>query len=85
MALEIFREAGCHLAKTLIRGLDTVGAPPDAKILVSGGLSNCFSLWQASFEKTLKSARPHHSYRLIEATLTRGALYFALHHMKRSN
>lgn len=83
MALNIFLDAGRHLAETVIRGLHIADAPQDTNLLLSGGLIHCFDLWGGTFDATLKRASAHATYRIGEATMTRGALYYALHHMKR--
>lgn len=79
----IFCEAGRHLANTLLRGLHLTHAPEGARILVSGGLVNCFDLWGTAFEAALAGADKHYTYRIGNADMTKGALYYAQHHMKR--
>lgn len=83
MAKEIFNDAGVELAKTVIRGLDIAKCSDDAKILVSGGLIGCFDLWGAAFEETLNKENKNYTYFIGESDMTRGALCYALHNIKR--
>lgn len=78
MALGIFRDAGCELAKTVIRAMNIAGCKETSTILVSGGLTACSDLWKEYFNETLKREKENCTWRIGEADMTKGALHYAL-------
>jgi len=78
MAMGIFYDAGCELAKTVIRAMGIAGCKETSTILVSGGLTACSDLWKDSFDETLKKERENCTWRIGEADMTKGALHYAL-------
>lgn len=83
MAETIFCDAGAELADTVLRALNIANAPDGSRILVSGGLVGCFDLWGKAFEQKLKEENKNYTYFIGDADMTKGALYYAQHVMKR--
>lgn len=80
LAIQILKDAGTELAKTVIRGLKIAKCNDDAKVLVSGGLIHCIDLWKSSFEKTLNEEHTGITWHTGDADMTKGAIYYALHY-----
>lgn len=85
MAIDIFRDAGKELAKTVIRAMNIAECKENSVILVSGGVTACSELWKESFNETLKKEKENCIWRIGEADMTKGALHYALNYMKRSD
>lgn len=79
LAIQILKEAGKELAKTVVRGLKIAKCNDNAKVLVSGGLIHCINLWKSSFEQTLNEEYASITWRTGDADMTKGAIYYALH------
>ena len=82
-AQKIFYDSGIELAHTVIRGLKLAHSKDNARILISGGLVGCYDLWGASFEETLNKENKGYTPFIGDADMTKGALYYALHNIKK--
>lgn len=81
MAASIFSDAGKELAETVLRAIKLADCKKPTEILVSGGLTGCADLWGEAFQETLLKESNDCKWRVGDADMTKGALFYALHDM----